>query len=110
MPPARSMRASDATLGLQLVAIGVVGGLLSGLLGVGGGVVMVPLLVLWAGSGSATRTPRPLGAIIPISSPGSSRSGSRAGCTGSTPSRSRSGPSSAPRSERACSRARTSVS
>ena len=33
----------------QLAAIGVVGGVLSGLLGVGGGVVMVPLLVLWAG-------------------------------------------------------------
>ena len=30
----------------QLVAIGVLGGVLSGLLGVGGGIIMVPLLVL----------------------------------------------------------------
>src|SRR5437763_1215158 len=33
----------------QLVAIGVAGGLLSGLLGVGGGVLMVPLLTLAVG-------------------------------------------------------------
>src|SRR6187551_314128 len=33
----------------QLIAIGLAGGVLSGLLGVGGGIVMVPLLVLWAG-------------------------------------------------------------
>ena len=33
----------------RLVGIGTAGGTLSGLLGVGGGVVMVPLLVLWAG-------------------------------------------------------------
>ena len=70
----------------QLVAIGVAGGLLSGLLGVGGGVVMVPLLVLWAGYGSATRTPLSLGAIIPISVAGHPHvRGRRARCTGSTP-------------------------
>jgi uncharacterized membrane protein YfcA len=44
-----------AGLDARLLAIGVIGGVLSGLLGVGGGVVMVPLLVL------------SLGAIIPIS-------------------------------------------
>jgi uncharacterized membrane protein YfcA len=54
-------------LGLQLVAIGVVGGLLSGLLGVGGGVVMVPLLVLWAGYRQREAHAVSLGAIIPIS-------------------------------------------
>lgn len=54
-------------LDAQLVAIGVVGGLLSGLLGVGGGVVMVPLLVLWAGFGQRDAHALSLGAIIPIS-------------------------------------------
>ena len=53
------MRARLHSLGLtpQLAAIGLGGGLLSGLLGVGGGIVMVPLLVLWAAlRRSATRT------------------------------------------------------
>src|SRR3954462_3724820 len=51
----------------QLVVIGVLGGLLSGLLGVGGGVVMVPLLVLWARYGQRDAHAASLGAIIPIS-------------------------------------------
>lgn len=51
----------------QLVAIGVVGGVLSGLLGVGGGVIMVPLLVLWAGYAQREAHAMSLGAIIPIS-------------------------------------------
>ena len=51
----------------HLVAIGVFGGLLSGLLGVGGGVIMVPLLVLWAGYGQRDAHALSLGAIIPIS-------------------------------------------
>ena len=51
----------------QLVAIGLAGGLLSGLLGVGGGVVMVPLLVFWAGFGQRDAHAASLGAIIPIS-------------------------------------------
>ena len=54
-------------LDAQLVAIGVVGGLLSGLLGIGGGVIMVPLLVLWAGFGQRDAHAISLGAIIPIS-------------------------------------------
>ena len=54
-------------LDAQLVAIGVVGGLLSGLLGIGGGVIMVPLLVLWAGFGQRDAHALSLGAIIPIS-------------------------------------------
>src|SRR5512138_3453010 len=54
-------------LDAQLVAIGVVGGLLSGLLGVGGGVIMVPLLVLWAGFGQRDAHALSLGAIIPSS-------------------------------------------
>jgi hypothetical protein len=59
-PPARGL------LSPRLAAIGVVGGLLSGLLGVGGGVVMVPLLVLLAGYDQRTAHAMSLGAIIPI--------------------------------------------
>jgi uncharacterized membrane protein YfcA len=51
----------------QLIAIGLVGGLVSGLLGVGGGVVMVPLLVYWAGYTQRVAHATSLGAIIPIS-------------------------------------------
>jgi len=51
----------------KLAAIGVCGGLLSGLLGVGGGVVMVPLLVLLASYGQRDAHAISLGAIIPIS-------------------------------------------
>jgi hypothetical protein len=51
----------------KLLAIGCGGGLLSGLLGVGGGIVMVPLLVLWAGYAQREAHAVSLGAIIPIS-------------------------------------------
>jgi uncharacterized protein len=51
----------------RLVVIGLLGGLLSGLLGVGGGVIMVPALVLWAGFGQREAHAFSLGAIIPIS-------------------------------------------
>jgi uncharacterized membrane protein YfcA len=60
-------RAHLRFLDLQLAAIGVVGGVLSGLLGVGGGVIMVPLLVMWAGFGQREAHALSLGAIIPIS-------------------------------------------
>ena len=53
-------------LDLQLIAIGVAGGILSGLLGVGGGVVMVPLLVLWAGYRQREAHAMSLGAIVPL--------------------------------------------
>lgn len=56
-----------AGLDVRLVSIGVLGGVLSGLLGVGGGVVMVPLLVLWAGYRQRDAHALSLGAIIPIS-------------------------------------------
>jgi uncharacterized protein len=61
-------RAGNARL--RLGTIGVSGGFLSGLLGVGGGVVMVPLLVLWAGYGQRNAHAASLGAIIPISAAG----------------------------------------
>jgi hypothetical protein len=51
----------------KLLAIGLGGGVLSGLLGVGGGVVMVPLLVLWAVYPQREAHALSLGAIIPIS-------------------------------------------
>ena len=54
----------------KLLAIGFGGGLLSGLLGVGGGIVMVPLLVLWAGYRQREAHAVSLGAIIPISMAG----------------------------------------
>jgi uncharacterized protein len=70
-PPAAARAAAGTgaamLLDRQLLAIGVVGGLLSGLLGVGGGVIMVPLLVLWAGYGQRDAHALSLGAIIPIS-------------------------------------------
>ena len=45
----------------------MIGGILSGLLGIGGGTVMVPLLVLWAGRDQRTAHAMSLGAIVPIS-------------------------------------------
>jgi uncharacterized membrane protein YfcA len=54
-------------LDLHFAAIGAAGGALSGLLGVGGGIVMVPLLVVWAGYGQREAHALSLGAIIPIS-------------------------------------------
>ncbi len=58
-----------ALIGLdgRLVVIGLLGGVLSGLLGIGGGVIMVPLLVLWAGYAQRDAHAASLGAIIPIS-------------------------------------------
>src|SRR5436853_4594272 len=60
-------RLQSLALDPQLLAIGLGGGLLSGLLGVGGGIVMVPLLVLWAGYAQRDAHAISLGAIIPIS-------------------------------------------
>jgi uncharacterized membrane protein YfcA len=46
--------------------VGIAGGLLSGLFGVGGGIVMVPLLVLWLGLEQRRAIATSLIAIIPI--------------------------------------------
>ena len=51
---------------LTLAAIGTMAGLFSGLFGVGGGVVMVPLLVLWLGFGERLATGTSLAAIAII--------------------------------------------
>lgn len=50
----------------RLLLIGVAGGCLSGLLGVGGGVLMVPALVLWTGVDQRVAHAMSLAAIIPI--------------------------------------------
>jgi uncharacterized membrane protein YfcA len=49
---------------LQLMAIGTAAGLFSGLFGVGGGTVIVPLLVLWLGYGERQATGTSLAAIV----------------------------------------------
>ena len=51
---------------LALAAIGTAGGLFSGLFGVGGGVVIVPLLVLWCGYDERRATGTSLAAIVVI--------------------------------------------
>ena len=53
---------SDRTL--KLVAIGTLAGLFSGLFGVGGGTVIVPLLVLWLGYDERRATATSLAAIV----------------------------------------------
>jgi uncharacterized protein len=57
---------SERTLqrSLKLMAIGTAAGLFSGLFGVGGGSVIVPLLVLWLGYGERTATATSLAAIV----------------------------------------------
>jgi uncharacterized membrane protein YfcA len=67
--PARAAGGGRTVLGLEprFIAIGIAGGVLSGLLGVGGGIVMVPLLVLWTAYGQRDAHALSLGAIIPIS-------------------------------------------
>jgi len=51
---------------LKLAAIGTVAGAFSGLFGVGGGTVIVPLLIFWFGYGERLATGTSLGAIILI--------------------------------------------
>jgi uncharacterized membrane protein YfcA len=57
-PEPRSHRA------LKLAVIGSAAGLFSGLFGVGGGTVIVPLLVLWLGYGPREATGTSLAAIV----------------------------------------------
>lgn len=58
-PAVNGRRKDDAT--------GLLGGIMSGLLGIGGGTVMVPLLVLWSGRLQRQAHAMSLAAIIPIS-------------------------------------------
>jgi uncharacterized membrane protein YfcA len=50
--------------GLKLIVIGTAAGLFSGLFGVGGGTVVVPLLVFWLGYGEREATGTSLAAIV----------------------------------------------
>ena len=56
--------ALTAERSLKLMAIGTAAGLFSGLFGVGGGTVIVPLLVLWLGYGEREATGTSLAAIV----------------------------------------------
>jgi hypothetical protein len=51
---------------LKLVAIATAAGTFSGLFGVGGGIVIVPLLILWLGYGEREATGTSLAAIVVI--------------------------------------------
>ncbi|HYP54853.1 MAG TPA: sulfite exporter TauE/SafE family protein [Solirubrobacterales bacterium] len=51
---------------LKLAAIGTLAGVFSGLFGVGGGTVIVPLLILWFGYGERLATGTSLAAIVVI--------------------------------------------
>lgn len=51
---------------MKLAVTGTAAGLFSGLLGVGGGTVLVPLLVLWLGYGERAATGTSLVAIVAI--------------------------------------------
>ena len=51
---------------LQLAAIGTAAGLFSGLFGVGGGTIIVPLLLIWFGYGEREATGTSMAAIIVI--------------------------------------------
>ncbi len=52
----------------MLAVVGTLGGAFSGLFGVGGGIVMVPLLILWAGFDERRATGTSLAAIVIIAS------------------------------------------
>ncbi|HET9184904.1 MAG TPA: sulfite exporter TauE/SafE family protein [Solirubrobacterales bacterium] len=51
---------------LKLAAIGTLAGIFSGLFGVGGGTVIVPLLIFWFGYGERLATGTSLAAIVII--------------------------------------------
>ena len=62
--PSAQVPPSHATL--KLAAIGTLAGIFSGLFGVGGGTVIVPLLIFWFGYGERLATGTSLAAIILI--------------------------------------------
>jgi uncharacterized protein len=51
---------------LQLAAIGTAAGAFSGLFGVGGGTIIVPLLIIWLGFGDREATGTSMAAIVLI--------------------------------------------
>lgn len=60
------MSAERAAPTLKLAAIGTLAGIFSGLFGVGGGTVIVPLLIFWFGYGERLATGTSLAAIVLI--------------------------------------------
>lgn len=62
--PSAQLPPSHATL--KLAAIGTLAGIFSGLFGVGGGTVIVPLLIFWFGYGERLATGTSLAAIVLI--------------------------------------------
>lgn len=62
--PSAQAPPSHATL--KLAVIGTVAGIFSGLFGVGGGTVIVPLLIFWFGYGERLATGTSLAAIVLI--------------------------------------------
>ena len=64
--PAPAAGSAGAPVWLRAAAIGAVAGLLSGLFGVGGGIVMVPLLVAWLALDQRRASATSLLAIVPI--------------------------------------------
>src|SRR4051794_17171050 len=59
-----AMMVADRTV--KLAAIGTLAGIFSGLFGVGGGTIVVPLLILWFGFGERLATGTSLAAIVLI--------------------------------------------
>jgi uncharacterized membrane protein YfcA len=60
---------------LKLAVVGTAGGIFSGLFGVGGGAVMVPLMVLWLDFDERRATATSLGAIALIAAAGAAVQG-----------------------------------
>ena len=70
MTPVDMRQLSTRDLVWRLVVVGAGGGALSALFGVGGGVVMVPLLIILCGYGSRAATATSLAAIAVIAAAG----------------------------------------
>ncbi|NTU59863.1 MAG: sulfite exporter TauE/SafE family protein [Deltaproteobacteria bacterium] len=52
-------------MGFKLVVIGCLGGIASGFFGIGGGIVLIPALVLWLGFSQARATGTSLAVLLP---------------------------------------------
>ena len=61
---------------MGLIAAGLVGGLIAGLLGVGGGIIFVPALVVFVGASQVGAEATSLLAILPVAIVGAWRQGS----------------------------------
>jgi uncharacterized membrane protein YfcA len=73
IPEATGRHAIDASMAIGLVALGLVSGTVAGLLGVGGGIVIVPALVVLFGVPDAVAKGTSLAVIIPTAVVGTYR-------------------------------------